>query len=83
MAKTWRIAFLVLLLSLLSSCSDSGSSSSNDESHQPEVPAAPDNPPKEELPAAYLAIMSDRLVEADYWQEEPAILAAGRGFSVF
>lgn len=81
MAKTWRISFLVLLLSLLSSCSDSGSSNSNDESHQPEVPAAPDNPQEDELPAAYLAIMSDRLVEADYWQEEPAILAAGLGFT--
>ncbi len=81
MTKAWRISFLVVLLSLLSSCSDSDSSNSNDEIPQPEVPAGPDNPQEDELPAAYLAIVSDRLVEADYWQEEPAILSAGLGFT--
>ena len=32
-------------------------------------------------PTFYQAIMGDRLIEADYWQQQPAILAAGLGFT--
>ncbi|MAZ93631.1 MAG: hypothetical protein P8N48_05295 [Bacteroidales bacterium] len=40
-----------------------------------------EDPNNDQLPALYRAIMTDKLVDADYWQEEPAILAAGLGFT--
>ena len=33
------------------------------------------------FPDSYLGIMTDLLTEADYWQDTPAILAAGLGFT--
>jgi hypothetical protein len=60
------------VLSGLLACEGCSSSSSE---------ANADQPAEEELPPLYQAIMGDLLIEADYWQEEPAILAAGLGFT--
>jgi len=72
---------LALTTSLLVGCSDSDSPDINDEIAQPDGSTRSDDAQPDELPAAYVAIMTDRLIEADYWQEEPAILAAGLGFT--
>lgn len=78
---TIYVAFYVALLALSGGC----------DSHSPSTEAAPesgagandqpedDNSP-EETPALYRQLMVDTLIDADYWQEEPAILAAGLGF---
>ena len=75
------ILALALTTSLLVGCSDSDSPDINDEIAQPDGSTRSDDAQPDELPAAYVAIMTDRLIEADYWQEEPAILAAGLGFT--
>lgn len=75
------ILALALTTSLLVGCSDSDSPDINDEIAQPDGSTPSDDAQPDELPAAYVAIMTDRLIEADYWQEEPAILAAGLGFT--
>jgi len=75
------ILSLALTASLLVGCSDSDSPDINDEIAQPDGATRSDDAQPDELPAAYVAIMTDRLIEADYWQEEPAILAAGLGFT--
>jgi len=75
------ILSLALTTSLVVSCSDSDSPDINDEIAQPDGSTPSDDTQQDELPAAYVAIMTDRLIEADYWQEEPAILAAGLGFT--
>jgi len=75
------ILALALTTSLLVGCSDSDSPDINDEIAQPDGATRSDDAQPDELPAAYVAIMTDRLIEADYWQEEPAILAAGLGFT--
>jgi hypothetical protein len=75
------ILSLALTASLLVGCSDSDSPDINDEIAQPDGSTPSDDTQQDELPAAYVAIMTDQLIEADYWQEEPAILAAGLGFT--
>jgi len=75
------ILSLALTASLLVGCSDSDSPDINDEIAQPGGSTPSDDTQQDELPAAYVAIMTDQLIEADYWQEEPAILAAGLGFT--
>tara|TARA_R110001599_G_scaffold353861_1_gene600709 strand:- start:40650 stop:41045 length:396 start_codon:yes stop_codon:yes gene_type:complete len=74
----------LLLLSGLVACDGSSSSSSQQVNIDPpleEEITEPPEEPQEVLPPYYQAIMGDLLIEADYWQDEPAILAAGLGFT--
>lgn len=64
-------------------CSDNEATPPTDQTGT-DTPVAGDQseaPPEDELPVPYQQLMTDRLVDADYWQEEPAILAAGLGFT--
>jgi hypothetical protein len=64
-------------------CSDNEATPPTDQTDT-DTPVAGDQsdaPPEDELPVPYQQLMTDRLVDADYWQEEPAILAAGLGFT--
>ncbi len=79
-----RLLTAVLLLPLLFmfvlGCSDSDAPVEPDPV-TPDTSAPPEDTEDDDLPAAYRAIMTDKLIDADYWQEEPAILAAGLGFT--
>ncbi|MBL6695521.1 MAG: hypothetical protein ISP97_02465, partial [Luminiphilus sp.] len=70
-----------LTLTFLWSCSDSSPLDTTDDIAVPDGSVSTDEPISDDFPAAYVAIMTDQLIEADYWQEEPAILAAGLGFT--
>ncbi len=76
--KIWLAAIAVILLVLLPGC-DNNSTSTNASADSETVT---DNQPDdaEDTPMIYQQLMVDTLIDADYWQEEPAILAAGLGF---
>lgn len=76
-----NLLFWVLMLTFLLSCSDSSPPDTTDDIAVPDGSVSSDEPISDDFPAAYVAIMTDQLIEADYWQEEPAILAAGLGFT--
>ncbi len=67
------LAIATLGATLLAGCSDAG--------HSPQNLACtggPDGSPPNPL---YVSLMQDHLTDADYWETEPRILAAGLGFT--
>jgi len=75
------IALLTVLM--IGGCSDSNAPQDSDASIADTTPAAEsdDDGADDAFSPQYQQLMTDRLVDADYWQEEPAILAAGLGFT--
>jgi hypothetical protein len=84
MLRACKLCKALALMILVTGCTDS-----RDSAIEPPPPTQDieetlpdtDDEVDEELPLTYRQLMTDRLIDADYWQEEPAILAAGLGFT--
>ena len=82
--KTPTGSLIALLTALMiGGCSDGNAPQDSDASIADTTPAAEsdDDGADDAFSPQYQQLMTDRLVDADYWQEEPAILAAGLGFT--